>query len=78
MINNFGFQLTYVSEPTCVLGIRATVVKVERDGLHGLSCTKSAGRFSHPSRGSGTFGHQPLQRQYGVGHMGDKSVDQIC
>ena len=26
--------------------IRATVVKVERDGLHGLSCTKSAGRFS--------------------------------
>ena len=27
--------------------IRATVVKkIERDGLHGLSCTKSAGRFS--------------------------------
>ena len=29
-----------------VLRIRATVVKVERDGLHGLSCTKSTGRFS--------------------------------
>ena len=29
-----------------MLRIRATVVKVERDGLHGVSCTKSAGRFS--------------------------------
>ena len=27
--------------------------------------------------GSGTFRHQPFGRQYGVGHMGDKSVDQI-
>ena len=26
--------------------IRATVIRVERDGLHGLSCTKRAGRFS--------------------------------
>ena len=26
--------------------MRATVLKVERDGLHGLSCTKCAGRFS--------------------------------
>ena len=39
--------MVYVLEPTFVLRIRATVVKrVERDGLHGLSCTKSAGRFS--------------------------------
>ena len=29
-----------------MLRIRATVVRVERDSLHGLSCTKSAGRFS--------------------------------
>ena len=27
--------------------------------------------------GSGTFRHQPFGRQYGVGHMGDKSVDQM-
>ena len=46
MISNFGFQFVNVSEPTFVLRIRATVVKVERDGLHGLSCTKSAGRLS--------------------------------
>ena len=26
---------------------------------------------------SGTFRHQPFGRQYGVGHMGDKSVDQM-
>ena len=39
-------ELVQVSEPTFVLRIRATVVKVERDGLHGLSCTKSASRFS--------------------------------
>ena len=25
----------------------------------------------------GTFRHQPFGRQYGVGHMGDKSVDQM-
>ena len=30
-----------------------------------------------PSNGSGTFRHQPFGRQYGLGHMGDKSVDQI-
>ena len=35
-----------VSGPTSVLRIRATVIRVERDHLHGLSCTKSAGRFS--------------------------------
>ena len=29
-----------------MLRIRVTVVRVERDGLHGLSCTKSASRFS--------------------------------
>ena len=46
MISNFEFQLACVSVPTSALRIRATVVKVERDGLHGLSCTKSAGRFS--------------------------------
>ena len=28
-------------------------------------------------RGSGTFRHQPFGRQHGVGHMGDKSVDQM-
>ena len=28
--------------------------------------------------GSGTFHHQPFGRQYGVGHMGDKNVDQTC
>ena len=27
--------------------------------------------------GSGTFRHQPFGRQYGVGHMGDKSVDRM-
>ena len=27
--------------------------------------------------GSGTFRHQLFGRQYGVGHMGDKSVDQV-
>ena len=26
---------------------------------------------------SGTFRHQPFGRQYGVGHMSDKSVDQM-
>ena len=46
MISNFEFQLVCVSVPTSALGIRATVAKEERDGLHGLSCTKSAGRFS--------------------------------
>ena len=29
------------------------------------------------SEGSGTFRHQPFERQYGVGHMGEKSVDQM-
>ena len=29
------------------------------------------------SSGSGTFRHQPFGRQYGVGHMGNKSVDQM-
>ena len=29
------------------------------------------------SGGSGTLRHQPFGRQYGVGHMGDKSVDQM-
>ena len=28
-------------------------------------------------KGSGTLRHQPFGRQYGVGHMGDKSVDQM-
>ena len=46
MISNYEFQLVCVSVPTSALGLRATVVSVERDGLHGLSCTKSAGRFS--------------------------------
>ena len=27
--------------------------------------------------GSRTFRHQPFGRQYGVGHMGDKNVDQM-
>ena len=27
--------------------------------------------------GTGTFRHQQFGRQYGVGHMGDKSVDQM-
>ena len=27
--------------------------------------------------GSGTFRHQPFGQQYGVGHMGDESVDQM-
>ena len=27
--------------------------------------------------GSGTFRHQPFGRQYGFGHLGDKSVDQM-
>ena len=27
--------------------------------------------------GSGTFRHQPFGRQYGLGHMGDKSVYQM-
>ena len=26
---------------------------------------------------SGTFRQQPFGRQYGVGHLGDKSVDQM-
>ena len=39
-------MISSVSKPTSVLRIRATVVKVERNGLHGLSGTKSAGRFS--------------------------------
>ena len=30
------------------------------------------------SDGSGTLRHQPFGRQYGVGHMGDKSVDQMA
>ena len=46
MISSLEFQLVYVLEPTSQLRIRAPVVKVERDGLHGLSCTKSAGGFS--------------------------------
>ena len=46
IISSFGFQLVYFFEQTSVLHIRANVVKVERDGLHGLSCTKEAGRFS--------------------------------
>ena len=46
MISSFEFRLVYVSEPTSLLRVLATVEKVERDGLHGLSCTKSAGRFS--------------------------------
>ena len=29
------------------------------------------------ARGQGTFRHQPFGRQYGVGHMGDKSVEQM-
>ena len=67
-----------------MLRLRATVVKkVERDGLHGFSYTKSAGRFSgHATlssliKGSGTLRHQLFGRQYGVGHMGDQSVDQM-
>ena len=35
-----------VSVATSALRIRAAVVRFERDGLHGLSRTKSAGRFS--------------------------------
>ena len=46
MISSFGFQLVNVLDPTSVLRIHATVVKIEQDDLHGLSCTKSAGRFS--------------------------------
>ena len=46
MTSNFELRLVCVSVPTSALRIRATVVWVERDGLHGLSCTKSAGRFS--------------------------------
>ena len=46
MISNFEFQLVCFSVPTSALRIRATGKRVERDGLHGLSCTKSAGRFS--------------------------------
>ena len=39
MISTLGFQLVYVSKLKSVL-------RVERDGLPGFSCTKSAGRFS--------------------------------
>ena len=35
------------------------------------------GRSSGSAGGSGTLRHQPFGRQYGVGHMGDKSVDQM-
>ena len=38
--------MVYVLEPTFVLRIRATVEKVERYGLHSLSCTKSGAHFS--------------------------------
>ena len=33
--------------------------------------------MSRLTGGSGTFRHQPFGRQYGVGHMEDKSVDQM-
>ena len=46
MISSFVFRLVCVSGPAFVLRICATAVKVERDCLHCLSCTKSAGRFS--------------------------------
>ena len=39
-------SIVCVSVPTPALRIRATGKRVERDGLHGLSCTKSAGRVS--------------------------------
>ena len=38
--------MVHDSEPTYVSRIRATVLKVERDDLHGLFWTKSADRFS--------------------------------
>ena len=45
MISSSGFQLVFVSERTSGLRIRATVVKLERGGLHGLS-RRPGGRFS--------------------------------
>ena len=45
MISNFEFQLVCVWVPTLCVGHTCHCGKrVERDGLHGLSCTKNAGR----------------------------------
>ena len=46
MISSFGFHLVCVSGPTSVAHTCHWAKRVEWDGLHGLSCTKCAGRFS--------------------------------
>ena len=46
MMSNFGFQLGYVSEPTFLLRIRATVVEALKGRFTRSSCIKSAGRFA--------------------------------
>ena len=63
MISTFEFQLVCVTVPTCALRIRATVVKVERDGLHGLSCTKSAGRFSRHASLNSLIGNRTFRQK---------------
>ena len=82
MISSFGFKVVCVSEPTTVLRMNwVEVVEYQFVEFYKLVLGAPVCRIFFTNWiikfGSGTIRHQPFGRHYCVGHMSDKSVDQM-